>query len=342
MSPTHATLEELLGHDSSKPNDVEACHSAFEHTYVTLEELLRSNSSKPTRKDDAPDILALTEFLKETKIEDKTENKQAVTLVSTPEQVSAMLESIKDLPTNPPSLYIDLEGVNLSRHGTISILQIYVAPRDETYLVDVYTLKEKAFSTPSSSLSSSSASSNSSKSKTNGNGDSKSTTLKSLLESPTTPKVIFDVRNDSDALYAHYNIHLAGIHDLQLMELATRSFPRRYVQGLARCIECDAKIAYAERAKWKEAKEKGVRLFAPERGGSYEVFNERPLRRDIVEYCVQDVKYLPVLWGVYDRRLTRGWRGRVEGEVRERIALSQSAGFCGKGRNMALAPGGWD
>lgn len=47
--------------------------------------------------------------------------------------------------------------------------------------------------------------------------------LQSILESPKTPKVFFDVRTDSDALFAQFGIKLAGIIDLQLMELASRS-----------------------------------------------------------------------------------------------------------------------
>lgn len=50
--------------------------------------------------------------------------------------------------------------------------------------------------------------------------------LKSILESSMTPKVFFDVRTDSDALYGQFGIRLAGIIDLQLMEVASRS---RYV-----------------------------------------------------------------------------------------------------------------
>ncbi|KAL4963974.1 uncharacterized protein BDV14DRAFT_201232 [Aspergillus stella-maris] len=38
-----------------------------------------------------------------------------------------------DLPNTPPSLYVDVEGVNLSRHGTVSILQVYHLPQDKVY-----------------------------------------------------------------------------------------------------------------------------------------------------------------------------------------------------------------
>ncbi|KAL6406080.1 uncharacterized protein AUP68_10641 [Ilyonectria robusta] len=96
--------------------------------------------------------------------------------------LSKMVDSLDGLPTVLPSMFIDLEGVNLSRHGTVSILQIYILPAKCTYLIDVYTLRHECFSTPGE------------------NGR----TLKEILESELIPKVFFDVRNDSDALHAHF------------------------------------------------------------------------------------------------------------------------------------------
>lgn len=264
---------------------------------------------------DDSELLGLTASLKQTSLADEA----SPSLVSTTAALTEMIESIEDLPTSPPSLYIDLEGVNLSRHGTISILQVYVSPHDKTYLVDVHTLREKCFKHKAAS----------------------GTDLKTILESPSIPKVIFDVRHDSDALYGHFQIDLAGIHDLQLMELATRTFPKRRVNGLARCIENDAGMTFSERQKWKATKEKGLKLFAPERGGSYEVFNTRPLAEEIIEYCVQDVRFLPRLWKAYDKRLTKRWRVKVEEEARNRVRQSQSSVYIGDGKHMALAPKGW-
>jgi exonuclease 3'-5' domain-containing protein 1 len=94
--------------------------------------------------------------------------------------VSALIDTLIGLPKNPPSLYIDLEGVYLCRHGSVSILQLHIHPTSTTHLIDIYSLGFAAFSTPG----------------TNGQ------TLKSIFESPETPKIFFDVRNDSDALFS--------------------------------------------------------------------------------------------------------------------------------------------
>ncbi|KAK1249734.1 hypothetical protein MKX08_009737 [Trichoderma sp. CBMAI-0020] len=241
------------------------------------------------------------------------------TLIDTTADMAKMIDSLKGLPTSPPSLYIDLEGVHLSRHGTISILQMYIHPLGRTYLVDVLTLKEESFSTCGES----------------------GLSLKDILESRAIPKVFFDVRNDSDALHHHFQIKLAGILDLQLMEIATRNAPGRYVTGLAKCIERDAPLSHSERRNWMQIKDRGQRLFRPEDGGSYQVFNERPLQRDIGLYCAQDVQILPRLWAHYRRKITHSWMQKVIRVSEKRVEESQSPGYTPHGRHKALAPTRW-
>ena len=241
---------------------------------------------------------------------------QCSSLIDTSSEVASLIDSISDLPTHPPSLYIDLEGANLGRHGTISILQLYVLPTNQTHLIDIHSLKEAAFTTPGS------------------NGQ----TLKGILESSTIPKAFFDIRNDSDALYSHFSIKLACIQDIQLMELATRSFSKRCVSGLAKCMEKECTMTPRERQTWLANKAIGVRLFLPTHGGSYEVFNRRPLSEEIIKYCVQDVQFLPRLWQHYSSKLSPSWNAKVEKATRDRVLLSQSPTFNGKGRHMALGP----
>jgi exonuclease 3'-5' domain-containing protein 1 len=263
----------------------------------------------------ATEVSTLAASLERVRIQENS----SPTIVSTTVGLDELIEAIDASAVHPPSLFVDLEGVNLSRNGTISILQIFILPRHHTYLVDIHTLKETAF-THQTVL---------------------GRTLKDILESSSIQKVFFNVRNDSDALYSHFGIKLAAVQDLQLMELATRSFPKRRVNGLAKCIEHDAPMNIAERRAWNAAKEKGKDLFAPERGGTYEVFNIRPLPEEIMQYCVQDAQFLPKLWEKYNRKLNWSWEKRIEKEVENRITLSQSPTFNGKGPHMALAPKVW-
>jgi exonuclease 3'-5' domain-containing protein 1 len=254
-----------------------------------------------------------------------------VTFISTSEDLASMLAALEDLPTSPPSLYIDLEGAKLSRNGTIALLTLYVPPKETVYLVDIHTMGARAFSTPATAATAPVTT-------LNAEGLTKDTedhvvTLKYILESPTIPKVFFDVRNDSDALFSHYGIKLFCIHDLQLMELATTTRgSREYLVGLSKTIEYNASrlsITPTQTLVWKTTKETGVKLFAPEHGGHYRVFEDRPLSEAIKNYCTQDVVYMPRLWTMYNERMAQAGMWQVmalEGAAR-RVQESQQVGY---------------
>jgi len=239
-------------------------------------------------------------------------------LINTCAGVASLIDAFGDVKTAIPSLYFDLEGISLGRRGTVSIMQVLLYPTNQIYLIDVHTLGTDAFNTPGTA----------------------GMTLKEILESESIPKVFFDVRNDSDALFHHYEIKLAGIYDLQLMELATRrrQLPRKHLFGLSSCVERDALLTTADKGRWKDIKERGLNLFAPERGGSYEVFNRRPMSDAVMQYCIQDVKFMPKLWVRYNSQMTELWKMMVQEESRNRVGLSQTSTFNGKGQHMALAP----
>ncbi|GAB7336508.1 hypothetical protein MBLNU13_g09787t1 [Cladosporium sp. NU13] len=124
-----------------------------------------------------------------------------------------------------PNLFLDLEGNNLSRHGTLSLITILVEPRHTVHLIDVHILRKQTFTVVSAT----------------------GTTLKEILESVSIAKVFFDVRHDSDALYSLYGVSVGGIEDLQLMELASRTSDKSAVSSLSKCIERDAAISTAEK-----------------------------------------------------------------------------------------------
>ncbi|KAG6209558.1 hypothetical protein E4U50_002922 [Claviceps purpurea] len=160
----------------------------------------------------------------------------------------------------------------------------------------------------------------------------------SIVTIYATTLVIFDVRNDSDALFHHFQISLQGVQDLQLMELAARGKNRKSVAGLAKCIQNDSPISKAEKMKWDQLKKSAICLFEPKKGGRYEVFNERPFRDGILKYCAGDVALLPGLYDVYDKKLTAEWRDRVRAATLDRVRLSQSASYEPNGPNKGLGP----
>lgn len=213
-----------------------------------------------------------------------------------------------------PILYVDLEGIKLSRTGSISILTLLInvdsPPKLKAFcLVDVCVLGASAFNTPGS------------------NGK----TLKDILEDKEIVKVFFDVRNDSDALFAHYGVAMQGIEDVQLMENACREIAceRIRVNGLNKCIGSLLEVLYQplDRMQWEASKKLGGQLFDPKFGGSYQVFNERPLDPQIINYCTGDVQFLPQL----RERLLEGkseeWKAIVRNKSEARVAESQSPGY---------------
>ncbi|PWW75914.1 hypothetical protein C7212DRAFT_280470 [Tuber magnatum] len=241
------------------------------------------------------------------------------TLVDTLPALATMLRAISDIPNYPPSLYIDLEGETLGREGNIAIMQLHALPQNRTYVLDITTLGWGAFTSPE-------------------NGKTKN--LKTILESPSITKCLFDVRNDSDALFNLYDISLQGVQDIQVMNYAVREarngvFRRgNLVMGLAKCIATDSGLGGDALAEFWRKKREGGKIFNPQLGGSYAVFSERPLREDVIEYCVGDVVHLPTLW--------RKYNGILEGEGRLRNKVqSATLGRLEEAKRPYVPGGKW-
>lgn len=247
------------------------------------------------------------------------------TVINTTEQLGSLVDRLvlhHALPTySSPSMYIDIEGSDLCRHGSLSILSLLFVTGGtrQAYLIDIHTLGAEAFNT----------------------SGVKKKTLKDILQDETIPKVFFDVRNDSDALFAHFGVALQGMEDVQLMESATRTTTasRKFLSGLAKCVEQNVLILHgSDLASWKQVKEKGGRLFKAEHGGSYEVFSQRPIPQDIVAYCVGDVQYLPELRDCFWRLKTYQWQDLVKTKSMERVSASQKPEYQPHGADRTTSP----
>lgn len=92
-----------------------------------------------------------------------------VQMIDTRLSMKAFLDDLPNCVGPESSLYIDLEGNNLSRHGTLSLITVLVEPRHTTHLVDVTSLGNEAFTIAGSD----------------------GRTLKTILESPEIVKVFF-------------------------------------------------------------------------------------------------------------------------------------------------------
>lgn len=248
-----------------------------------------------------------------------TERKSTSVFVETPEALKVLVELLYSLKSSDDALYMDIEGVSLSRHGSISIIQIWVPPVEQAFLVDVFVLGAKAFSTELS------------------NGQN----LKHALEDAGIKKYLFDVRNDADALFGLYGVQIRGVVDVQLLELACRQGPKYRLCGLATCMRQEDVLSGEGLLEWEATKQQVVEMFDPKLGGSYEVFNLRPLPQILVDYCMGDVRFLAVLSRVYESRLTKNWLRKVRLESAERLKQSRASTYEHQGRHKTLGPKSW-
>ncbi|KAI9162835.1 hypothetical protein HJFPF1_04429 [Paramyrothecium foliicola] len=227
-------------------------------------------------------------------------------VISSSEELKKFISSI----TSPSELYVDLEGYQLGRHGTISIITILVHPLGTVGLLDVSTLGASTFNTISE--------------------DSK--TIKSILEDPDIPKFFWDVRNDADALWGLYEIGLAGVTDLQLFEKASRDYDKTFLCGLDKAVECDLKPSLVDLTRWKTTKT------VIKNQMSTNVFSTRPLSDAVIEYCANDVVHLPKLHQIYLKRIRSDWPGKAMDESARRIKESKSAAYKSQSPTKVYGP----
>jgi exonuclease 3'-5' domain-containing protein 1 len=120
------------------------------------------------------------------------------------------------------------------------------------------------------------------------------------------------------------------------MELAIRTFTRKFVNGLSKRIERDLSLTSSEANTWRLVKEKGLKLFAPEREGGYGVFNKRPrmeigsrIASRLCNICLSSGSTISL-----DSEPPRD--DKVEEATKERVRLSQTASYNPKEREEHL------
>ncbi|KAI0379654.1 ribonuclease H-like domain-containing protein [Hypomontagnella monticulosa] len=230
------------------------------------------------------------------------------TLISSTAELEAFISSI----STSSKLYIDLEGNNLCRHGTISLITILLHPQKIVRVIDVISLGEASFTTTSK--------------------DGKS--LKSIFEDPDIPKCLWDVRNDADALWAHYKVGLAGVVDIQLLENASRAGEKTYLRGLDKAIQFDLSLGFMERNLWIRSKKETKSLM------SSNIFSARPVEAKTLQYCANDVIHLPELHALYLRRISRDWLAKAKEQSSRRVEEAHSPAYVPQSASKALGPWG--
>ncbi|CAJ2501844.1 Uu.00g046970.m01.CDS01 [Anthostomella pinea] len=231
------------------------------------------------------------------------------TLISSFSDLRVFLSSIQPSST----IYLDLEGQNLSRNGTLLLLIVLVYPAQVTKIIDVQELGMLTFYTC---------------------GWTNRKTLKDILEDPDISKCLWDVRNDADILYAHYNVRLGGVTDVQLLDNASRADDKTYLRGFDLCVEKDLKLPFMDRHRFAKTKRE-VRALMPNN-----ILAPRPLDDQTMQYCVNDVKYLPLLQDVYVKRIDKQRMKKAMDESAQRVVDSCGAAYDPQSEKKKLRPWG--
>ena len=196
---------------------------------------------------------------------------------------SVLLEAISEIKQKIAErntlLAVDCEGDSLSRKGALTV--ITVATEEKVYIFDVQKLGQVVFS--------------------GGLGE--------ILEDSSREKLMFDCRQDSDALWHQFQVKLKGVLDIQLLEIiyrrenpseSTARTPQvstrnkrgfqsnrcsqriheiEKLYGFGRCIEL-----YLQDEKLSKVKDKGKELLEEDK----KVWIKRPLTDALIQYCIVD------------------------------------------------------
>ena len=230
------------------------------------------------------------------------------TLVTTPRELEDMNQILSSQPTEAPSLFVHLEGSRISRTGVLSLLAIYVAPLKHTYLIDLVTLGPAAFSGPSPSL-------------------------RTILSSPTIPKVFFDVRLPADALFHLHNVELQNVTDLQVWAAALRWSQFTALESKAQCIRKDAGMTKPWNQTFHPRLEAVQAQLDPARGGSMELWNARPLRADLVQLAIHHAALLSGMMTRYKSVSRNDWE-KIDTVTRRRIKAIHGPPMKGRAKEF--------
>lgn len=245
--------------------------------------------------------------------------------------VSSLSELEDFLDSVPPrsTLYVDIEGDNLGRHGSgVSLITVLIHQLQEIYIIDILRLGPRAF-TAAESYS--------------------GTTLQDILEDTATTKLVWDVRSEADALWHHYRVHLRGVLDIQLLENASRQTgtDKEYLAERDRAVRDDlativevANVVKRDRSRqddspWmpmhnnsNNATVTSPSLSSPSSTATTpSAISQRPLEQDTVLSCTRGVLHLRALRDVYMKRISIAWLAHVRQETARRVAEAESADY---------------
>lgn len=232
-----------------------------------------------------------------------------ITNVKSPKELSSLVKNLHGLPTNTPSIFLDAEWF---RGEKATFLHFFIPSQNTIYRIKIDGQRSVDLSTKNPA----------------------EISLSSILESEPIPKVVFDVRRISKALFDQHDLSLGGIQDLQLMELASRHAKqsKKYVTGLAKCIETEIPESNEVRKRW----------FESSNVDEYHAFN---ILGHTPRPSMYRVELFPPLWNTYNERLRQPknefWHAQSLEQAGSRIIASKKPRFKINDKKNTLGPEDW-
>ncbi|KAJ4344025.1 hypothetical protein N0V85_009823, partial [Neurospora sp. IMI 360204] len=132
-------------------------------------------------------------------------------------------------------------------------------------------------------------------------------------------------------------VRLAGVTDVQLLENGSRVGEKTYLYGLDRCVERDLGLKYEEKQRWVRIKQEVRALMNMPNN---DIFSRRPLDAKTMQYCVNDVVYLPALHNLYAKRITSEWLGKAIDESARRVVEACGSAYEPQSEKKKFGPWG--
>ncbi|VDI43212.1 exonuclease 3'-5' domain-containing protein 1 [Mytilus galloprovincialis] len=192
--------------------------------------------------------------------------------IDTKGKFSSAINELNDKIKDGKTIAFDCEGVDLSRFGCVTMVNI--GTRDMVYLIDVLKIGDSVFDDG----------------------------LRSVLENNTIEKLMFDCREDADALFHLHKVNLDGVLDVQLLELSNRIYINGYtiLGSLEKCIRNFLTDDTLLRLK-KLGRETMLM--------TTNIWKDRPLSENMLKYAAVDVLALFKLYDQFKNRMThKTWK----------------------------------
>ncbi|XP_063447945.1 piRNA biogenesis protein EXD1-like [Mytilus trossulus] len=187
--------------------------------------------------------------------------------VDTKDKFIEVMKELQEKIRNKQMIAVDCEGVNLSRFGSVTLINI--GTRDLVYLIDILKIGDSVFDDG----------------------------LRSILEDSGIEKLMFDCREDADALLHIHKVKLNGVLDVQILEVNNRIHVYRNgytkIRSLKHCLEEYVKDDTLLNAKLQGRSSMSV---------SSNIWKERPLDENMLKYASVDILGL---FKLYDELRTR-------------------------------------